>query len=115
MQMILKIISLALAMIAFNLYFPWWIFTLLAFIAAWFCNSLNKTIKVSGSASMLSWLPLLLYSYLNDGDILFTRVSHMMGLSYPFILILSSGIVSVLLGGLAGLAGYYVKELFNDN
>ena len=51
----------------------------------------------------------------NGGGILFNRVSQMMGLTYPFLLIISSGILATLLGAIAGLSGYYIKEVFNDN
>ena len=39
----------------------------------------------------------------------------MMGLLHPLLLILFSGIIAALLGGLAGLSGYYVKEIFYEN
>jgi hypothetical protein len=70
---------------------------------------------ISARASMLSWVPLLIYLYIGEGEILFNRVSQMMGLPYPFLLILSSGILAALLGALAGLSGFYIKEIFNDN
>tara|TARA_B110000438_G_scaffold290865_1_gene327112 strand:- start:560 stop:907 length:348 start_codon:yes stop_codon:yes gene_type:complete len=115
MQMTHKIIALALVMVLVNLVSPWWGFSLLALSSAWVCNNLKKTMLISAGASVLSWVPLLIYSYLNGGDILFDRVSQMMRLPYPFILILSSGILAALLGVLAGLSGYYIKEVFDDN
>tara|TARA_B110000467_G_scaffold69858_1_gene63457 strand:+ start:314 stop:661 length:348 start_codon:yes stop_codon:yes gene_type:complete len=114
MQIIHKIIPLALAMIVVSLILPWWGFTLLGLSSAWICNNLKDSITISARASVLSWVPLLIYSYLNGGNILFSRVSQMMGLPYPFLLILSSGIVAALLGALTGLSGYYLKEVFND-
>ena len=115
MQMMRKIISLTLAMVLLNLVLPWWGFTILAVASPWLCNSLKNSILISARASALSWVPLLIYSYINGGDILFSRVSQMMGLPYPFLLILSSGILAALLGALTGLSGYYVKEIFDDN
>ena len=115
MQIILKSILLALAMALANLFLPWWGFTLLAVGSAWICQHLKDSILVAVSASVLSWVPLLIYSYVMGGDILFNRVSQMMGLPYPFLLILSSGILVVLLGALAGLCGFYLKEVFDDN
>ena len=113
--MIHKIIPLALVMVMINLVSPWWGFTILAIGTPWICNSLKDSILISAIASVLSWVPLLIYSYINEGGILFNRVSQMMGLSYPFLLILSSGILAILLGALAGLSGYYIKEVFDDN
>ena len=115
MQMIRKIIPLALMMVLINLVSPWWGFTVLAICSPWLCNSLKDSILISAIASVLSWVPLLFYSYINGGEILFVRVSQMMGLSYPFLLILSSGILATLLGAIAGLSGFYIKEIFNDN
>ena len=115
MQMIRKIIPLALGMVLVNLISPWWGFTVLAIGSPWLCNSLKDSILISARASVLSWVPLLIYSYVMGGDILFSRVSQMMGLPYPFLLILSSGILAALLGALAGLSGYYIKEVFDDN
>ena len=114
MQMIRKIIPLGLAMIVVSLILPWWGFTLLGLSSAWICNNLKDSITISARASVLSWVPLLIYSYLNGGNILFSRVGQMMGLPYPFLLILISGILTALLGALAGLSGYYLKEVFND-
>ena len=113
--MILKIIPLALVMIIVNLFSPWWGFTLLALTSSWLCNTTKDSILISAWSSALSWLPLLIYFYLNGGDILFNRVSQMMGLLHPLLLILSSGIIATLLGGLGGLSGYYVKEIFYEN
>ena len=115
MQIILKSILLALAMTLANLFLPWWGFILLAVGSAWICQHLKESMLVAASASALSWVPLLIYSYVMGGDILFNRVSQMMGLPYPFLLILSSGILAALLGALAGLSGYYIKEVFDDN
>ena len=115
MQMIRRIIPLALGMLLVNLVSPWWGFTVLAIGSPWLCNSLKDSILISAIASVLSWVPLLFYYYINGGEILFDRVSQMMGLSYPFLLILSSGILAILLGALAGLSGYYIKGLFDDN
>ena len=115
MQMMRKIIPLTLAMVLLNLVLPWWGFTLLAIASPWLCNNLKDSMLISATASMLSWVPLLIYFYLNGGEILFNRVSQMMGFSYPFILILCSGILATLLGAIAGLSGFYIKEIFNDN
>ena len=115
MQIILKSILLALAMALANLFLPWWGFTILAIGSAWICQHLKDSMLVAASASVLSWIPLLIYSYLNGGDILFDRVSQMIGLPYPFLLILSSGILVALLGALAGFCGFYLKELIHDN
>jgi|TARA_B110001454_G_scaffold152139_1_gene141526 hypothetical protein len=115
MQMIRKIIPLALVMVLVNLVSPWWGFTVLAMGSPWLCNGLKDSMLISARASVLSWVPLLIYSYINGGVILFDRVSQMMGLPNPFLLILSSGILAALLGAFAGLSGYYVKEVFDDN
>ena len=115
MQMIRKIITLALVMILINLVLPWWGFILLALNSSWICNNSKGSILISAWASVLSWVPLLIYFNLNGGDILFNRVSQMMGLLHPLLLILSSGIIAALLGGLAGLSGYYIKEIFYEN
>ena len=115
MQMMRKIIPLTLAMVLLNLVLPWWGFTLLAIASPWLCNSLKDSMLISATASILSWVPLLIYLYIGEGEILFNRVSQMMGFNYPFLLILSSGILVALLGALAGLSGFYIKEIFNDN
>ena len=115
MQIILKIILLGLVIVLGNLVLPWWGFTLFALTSPWFCNSLKNSILISAIASILSWVPLLIYSYLNGGEILFNRVSQMMGFSHPFLLIFSSGILAALLGGIAASSGYYIKDLLNDN
>jgi len=113
--MIPKIITLASVMILINLVLPWWGFILLALNSSWVCNNSKDSILISAWASVLSWVPLLIYFNLNGGDILFNRVSQMMGLLHPLLLILSSGIIAALLGGLAGLSGYYIKEIFYEN
>lgn len=113
--MIRKIFPLTFVMILVNLVSPWWGFIILGIGSPWLCNSLKDSILITVIASLLSWVPLLIYSYINGGDILFNRVSQMMEISYPFLLILSSGILAALLGALAGLSGYYIKEIFDDN
>ncbi len=113
--MIRKIIPLAIAMVLVNLVFPWWGFTLLAVSSAWLCNSLKDSMLISVRASLLSWVPLLIYIYFSGGHILFNRVSTMMGLPYPFLLILGSGILVALLGALAGFCGFYLKEIKHGN
>ena len=97
-----------------NLVSTWWIFILPAISIPWLCNDLKSTMLIAMFSSILSWVPFLIYSYFSGGYILFYRVSQMIGLSGSFQLIFISGIFVAFLGGLAGICGFYTKELFND-
>ena len=114
MQIILKSIILAMIMATANVFSDWWTFAILAFICPWFCNNLKDSILLACGASLLLWTPLLIYYYIDGGNILFNRVSQLIGLNYPLLLILFSSTLVVILGFLASYSGFYLKDYYDN-
>mgnify|MGYP001185707817 CR=1 FL=1 len=114
MQVVYKTILFSTGMILLNFFFPWWAFTFLGLCIAWFYNQLKKIIFSSTMAGIISWLPLLIYSYISGGEILYTRVSEMLGIHSPILLIFYSTILIGFLSLNSGIAGYYLRRLLKN-
>ena len=114
MQIILKIILFSISMILVNLTLPWWGFILSAITIPWFINTFKESIIVSTISGVVSWIPLLIFNYLNGGEILYIRISDMLGVSFPILLIFNSGIIVCILSALSVSVSFYFKRIIDD-
>ncbi|GAB3575702.1 hypothetical protein [Hymenobacter daeguensis] len=110
---LLPILILVLASAA-QLDLPWWSLAVVAFVVAMALAPSGKAGFWAGFAgAALSWLlPAAWQAYQNDG-LLAHRVAQLLPLGgSPGALVLADGVVAGLVGGLAGLAGAWLRLAF---
>lgn len=99
----------------FQLWMPWWVIMALPFL---FCLWLGRTAKqaftVSFLAIFLLWLGASLFIHIRSGGLLSERVSVLLYMNSPLLLILVTSLTGALAAGIAGWAGIESKRLLRN-
>src|SRR5579863_622466 len=104
----LFLIILILSLIC-SYFLPWWFVAVIAFIAAYFFSKKPAKAFLSGFfAVFLAWSLLALFKSIPNDNILATRVAHLMQLPNWILLLIVTGIIGGLVGGMAALSGALV-------
>ncbi len=96
-----------------HFFLPWWICTLVAFLAAfWQAKSGKQAFAVGGVAIGLLWGLTASFWHFASQGILSNKVAGMLGLPNGGLLTAILALIAGLVGGNAALSGYLVKSLF---
>ena len=99
--------------IAGSYFLPWWAAAIFAFLTTLF---LGKTSGKSFWAGFLAlftvWVVFALIKSVPNENRLATRVSHLFHLNNWVLLLLVTGLIGGLVGGMAALSGLLVKKAF---
>lgn len=103
-----------LAMLALEALTPfwWWIMAVPFVYGATAARSGGGALLTGAASAGLLWLGASLYLFLAGSDLIAARMAAMLGLGDGRLLIVATGLVAALAGGLAGYAGCAVKRLF---
>lgn len=94
-------------------FLPWWFVAVIAFIAAYFFGKIPGKAFLLGFAAVFSaWVILALFKSLPNDNILATRVAHLMQLPNWILLLIVTGVIGGLAGGMAALSGTLVRKAF---
>lgn len=93
-------------------FFPWWTLVICAGVVA-MCLSLNKRAAFLGGFVGISLLWMLLATLLDvsNNSLLSAKMALLLGLQSTTVLILLTGLVGGLLGGLGALSGQQLRTL----
>jgi len=92
--------------------FWWWILVVPFLYCLAFARSGFRAF-ISGMLSAgLLWLLASLHLYLTNSQIIVTRISEMVGIRTPLLLLVIVTGIGMACGGFSGSSGYYLKALF---
>jgi hypothetical protein len=92
---------------------PWWFMAVIAFAAAYFFGKKPGKAFLAGFFGVfLAWLVLALFKSVPNDNILATRVAYLMQLPNWIVLLMVTGIIGGLVGGMAALSGALVRKTF---
>jgi hypothetical protein len=92
---------------------PWWFVAVIAFVAAYFFSKKPGKAFLSGFlAVFVAWILLALFKSIPNDNILATRVAKLMQLPNWILLLIVTGIIGGLLGGMAALSGALIRKSF---
>jgi hypothetical protein len=92
---------------------PWWVVALTPFlINAWRPSSPGYAFFVSFGAIAMLWLSYGLYLHVNTAGSMSNRIAEIFSLPGGWMLLLITSIIGGLVGGIAGLSGFYVQQVF---
>jgi len=94
----------------FLFYFPWWTGVIVCGLIGFFMDSIKSSLIIPSCVFMVNWLIILVYKWMNGGEIIMDRVSNMMGVNSPFLLAGVILFIPIILGSIAGLSGKLVRE-----
>ena len=110
--MILFLIIAALSFFV-QFFLPWWSMAVVAFAAAFLLGKKAMHVFLAAfSGCGLVWLLLAVYIHFTRGDLMTNRIAVLLSLHGTLILYAGTFLVAAIVGGMAGLAGFYLREIF---
>jgi len=112
MKFITSIILTGLLAFIAGLYLPWWSLAIAAFLVAALIHQKPWKAFLSGFLGLfLLWGGLALWINLKNDGVLAVKVASLLPLGgSPYLLIVVTGFIAGLIGGLAALAGSYLRS-----
>ena len=108
----LFLIILVLTLIG-SLFLPWWAAAIIAFVAAFICGNKAHRFFWSGFAGVsVAWVILALLKSIPNKNVLATRVAHLFQLPNWVSILVVTGVVGGLIGGMGALSGALVRKAF---
>ena len=97
-------------------FLPWWVGPVVAFLLAILFGNTSVNSFLSGFFALtLVWIVVALLKSLPNGNILASRVSLLFHLHRWIYLLILTGFIGGLTGGLAALSGFLLKKAFSSN
>jgi hypothetical protein len=108
---LLLFLLIALLSFILQLFLPWWIIAVVAFAAAlWKAVSGSSAFWSGFLAVAVVWLLMAIFTHIRTDGILTSRIAALFNLPASFLLILITAIIGGLVGGMAALSGYFVRQ-----
>lgn len=108
---IILFLLIALFSFVLQLFLPWWIIAIVAFGAAlWKATNGSNAFWSGFLGIMIVWLLMASFTHIRTDGILTSRIAALFSLPASFLLILITALVGGLVGGMAALSGYYVRQ-----
>lgn len=101
---------LSLFIFGLGFFSHWWMFAILILIKDTWIITQRENLLIGFIAPILAWELHLAYQWISGGQILFERVSEMIGMGHPIILITVTGLLGGLLGALSCWSGQQLKK-----
>ena len=97
-------------------FLPWWMVAVIAFLAALFIGKTSGKSFWSGFGGVfIAWAVLALMKSLPNDNILANRVAHLFQLPNWVLILLVTGLIGGLVGGMSALSGLLLKKAFKDS
>ena len=94
-------------------FLPWWFVAVIAFAAAWFLGQKpGKTFLSAFAAVFAAWVILALFKSIPNDNILATRMAQLFQLPNWWLLLIVTGFIGGLVGGLSALSAVLFKRSF---
>jgi hypothetical protein len=99
-----------------SFFWPWWVMAIIAVIAGYICNKKPGLSFLLGFAAVfIAWTVVALMKTLPNDNILAIRVANLLTLNGNWVLLLIlTGFIGGLVGGLSALSGALVKKAFGS-
>lgn len=95
---------------------PWWAIAIIAFVASLYAGFKSGQAFWSAFAAVFCvWVIIALFKSIPNNHMLATRVATLFRLPHWSLLLVITALIGGLVGGMASLAGYYVKQVFQNN
>ncbi len=97
----------------FQIFAPWWTIALIPFLVnIWRPTTPMHSFLVSFAAIATLWFGYGLYLHVNSEGSMSNRIAEIFSLPNGILLLVVTTLVGGLVGGLSGLSGFFVNQLF---
>ncbi|MFB9845356.1 hypothetical protein [Mucilaginibacter ginsenosidivorans] len=94
-------------------FLPWWFLAVIAFATAWFFRKNPGISFFAGfSGVFIAWTILALVKSVPNDNILATRVAHLFQLPNWWLLLIVTGFIGGLVGGMSALSATLIRKAF---
>ena len=116
MNLLVRIVLIAVGSAALQSYFPWWTAVCVALVVEAVLGKGGATKFFSGFYGVaIPWIVLALYIDMNNNSILSERILEMFKLPpYGFVMVIVTGLVGGMMGGLGSLVGGWIKQAWTN-
>lgn len=93
-------------------FLPWWSLAIIAFVLSFLLG--KKPLKTFLSAFFgcgIVWLLMAFYSHFAKGDVMTNRIAALLSLHGSLILYVGAFLIAALVGGLAALSGFFLRDV----
>jgi len=104
-QIIKNILAVILVIITGH-FLPWWSFAIITLIIGYISNTERESYINGFIIGFMCWFTILIYDYYNGGNILFIKMSSLLKINKPIILIILSSILSGIVGVISSWTGW---------
>jgi hypothetical protein len=115
MNLILRIAIIAILGSIAQTYLPWWSAVVIALLVEAFVGKADNTSFFSGFYAMaIPWMALAAYMDVKSESLLTVRILELFNLpQFSFVLIIVTGLIGGLVGGVGSLTGGWIKAAFS--
>jgi nitrate reductase gamma subunit len=94
------------------MFLPWWSLAIVAFVLAFLLGKkASKTFLSAFFGCGIVWLFMAFYIHFAKGDLMTSRVAALLSLHGTVFLYLGSFLIAAVVGGLAALSGFFIREI----
>ena len=113
MRVVNNYLIILVATAVLQLFLPWWVIVLVPFaVCAWRSHHPGKAYAVSLAAVSTVWLTYATFIHNGTQGNMSNRIAELFFLPNGAVLLTIVSLVSGIVAGFAGMAGYYVRQLF---
>lgn len=96
----------------FQVFAPWWVIALIPFLVSSWRPADARAAFLTGFAAIgVLWFSYGLYLHVNSEGSMSNRIAEIFSLPGGMVLLAVTTLVGGLVGGMAGLSGYFVRQL----
>lgn len=104
---------IALLSFLLQLILPWWSLMIAAFALSFFLGKKAFPVFISSfSGCAVVWLLMELFIHFSSGDLMTERIATLLTLPGTIILYAGTFLIAGVAGGISGLAGFYLRQIF---
>ncbi|TAE33605.1 MAG: hypothetical protein EAZ91_03050 [Cytophagales bacterium] len=110
-----SILLIAVLSAVAQFFMPWWIIAPIAFgVCFWQSESAGKAFLEGTASVTLVWTAYTVFLNIQNGGVLATRMGELLlkQPNSPGLMLTLAPFIGGLVGGIAGLAGFYVRQAF---
>jgi hypothetical protein len=115
MRLFITMLAIIVVCILVQLVLPWWSIAIVAFIAGALCGLRPGKAYLAGflGCGLNWWISAICINIITDG-ILLAKIAPILKVGNPILLIILTGLIAALVGGLAALSGRQLMYAFSD-
>ncbi len=110
------LLFLLIAVLSFlvQLFLPWWSMMIVAFALSFLLGKKTAQVFIAAfSACAIVWLLMEIFIHATRGDLMTNRIAELLSLPASVLLYIATFVIAGVVGGVAALAGFFLKEIFN--